>query len=81
MSTALLTGEAAAAPILDFLAGRLDGGGLVASHEAAYRRIVGRRFFLSRLFRPFFSGRLASRFVLPAAAPLAALAARLTRGR
>jgi hypothetical protein len=78
---ALLTGEAAAGPILDFLAGRLDASGLLASHERAYRRVVGRRFFFSRLFRPFFYGRFASRLVVPAAAPLAALAARLTRGR
>jgi flavin-dependent dehydrogenase len=79
MSTALLTGEAAAAPVLEFLAGRLDAKRLVESHDAAYRSMVGGRFFFSRLFRPFFCGRFASRLLVPAAAPAARLAARLTR--
>ena len=34
----------------------------------------------SRLFRPVFLGGVATRLVVPATAPLAGLAARLTRG-
>jgi flavin-dependent dehydrogenase len=79
MALALLTGEAAAAPILDFLADRLDTDGLKREHERSHRAIAGRRFFYSRLFRSVFYGGLASRFIGPAAAPLARLAVRLTR--
>jgi flavin-dependent dehydrogenase len=80
MSLALLSGEAAAAPILDFLAGRLDPEGLKRAHERSYRTITGRRFFFSRLFRSVFYTGLASRLVGPAATPIARLAVRLTRG-
>jgi hypothetical protein len=63
-------------PVTAFLAGRLND--LAAVHERAQRRLAGSRFFWSRAFRPFLMGR-AARFVIPAAAPLATLAARLTR--
>jgi flavin-dependent dehydrogenase len=79
MSLALLFGEAVAAPLADFLAGTLDAEGLRSAHLRRHREIAGRRFFLSRLFRPFFSGGVASRFVSPAAAPIARWAARATR--
>lgn len=78
MSNALETGTASAAPILAFLAGATGSGDLCAAHEAASRRIAGRRFFWSRLFRPFFGGSPFSHLLLPAASPLARLAARLT---
>jgi len=80
MALALLTGEAAAPPILEFLAGRLDAVGLRRAHAAAYRRVARARFLWSRVFRSVFYGGVASRFVGPGAAPLARLAARLTRG-
>jgi flavin-dependent dehydrogenase len=80
MSLALLSGEAAAAPIARFLSGALGAEALRRAHEARHRQVFGRRFFLSRLFRPFFSGGVASRLVHPAAAPLARWAARATRG-
>ncbi len=79
MSLALLFGEAVAAPLAGFLAGTLDAKGLRGAHLRRHREIAGRRFFLSRLFRPFFSGGVASRFVSPAAAPIARWAARATR--
>jgi flavin-dependent dehydrogenase len=79
MSLALLFGEAVAAPLAGFLAGTLDAEGLRSAHVRRHRKIAGRRFFLSRLFRPFFSGGGASRLVSPAAAPIARWAARATR--
>jgi len=81
MATALLTGEAAAAPIAAFLSGRIPSAALLDEHRRAHRRIAGARFFWARAFRPFFGGGAATRLLFPAAAPLAALAARLTRGR
>jgi len=80
MALALLSGEAAADPILRFLAGQLDTDGLKREHSEAYRKIAGRRFAFSRLFRSVFYGGLASRLVGPATAPLARVAVRLTRG-
>ncbi|HSB36067.1 MAG TPA: FAD-dependent monooxygenase [Thermoanaerobaculia bacterium] len=80
MALALLSGEAAAAPVLDFLAGRLDGGGLKRAHAAAHRAVAGSRFFWSRLLRRFFTGGVLSRLVAPSAAPLARWAVRATRG-
>ncbi len=80
MTLALLSGEAVAAPILRFLAGRLDADGLKREHAEAYGKIAGRRFAWSRLFRSVFYGGIASRLVGPAAAPVARLAVRLTRG-
>ena len=79
MALALLFGEAVAAPVAAFLAGTLDAGGLKRAHLRRHREIAGRRFFFSRLFRPFFSGGVASRLIRPAAAPLARWAARVTR--
>lgn len=79
MALALLTGEAAAAPVLDYLAGRLDADGLKREHERSYRALAGSRFLWSRLLRPFLKGGLASRLIGPAAAPLARRAASLTR--
>jgi flavin-dependent dehydrogenase len=80
MALALLTGEAAAAPILEFLARRLSAERLIAAHRAGWEEVARRRFFWSRAFRPFLAGGAAARLVVPAAGPLASLAARLTRG-
>ena len=80
MATALTTGEAAAPAVLAFLAGGISARELAARHARTHRALTGARFFWSRAFRPFFGGGLASRLVLPAASPFAALAARLTRG-
>ncbi len=79
MSLALLFGEAVAAPLADFIAERLDAEGLRRAHFRRHREIAGKRFLLSRLFRPFFSGGVASRLVTPAGAPIARWAARATR--
>lgn len=79
MSLALLFGEAVAAPLAGFFAGALDADGLRRDHLRRHREIAGRRFLLSRAFRPFFSGGFASRFISPAAAPIARWAARATR--
>ncbi len=81
MSLALLFGDAAAAPLAAFLAGTLDAEGLRQEHLGRHRGIAGRRFLYSRLFRPFFSGGLLSRFIRPAATPFARWAAKVTRGR
>lgn len=81
MATALATGDAAAAPILGFLGGQLDRARLVRAHRAGHRRILGHRYLWSGLFRPFLGGGPATYLLVPAAAPLARLAARLTRGR
>lgn len=80
MALALGTGEAAAAPILGFLASRFGAEELKRAHARGNRAAAGARFRWSRLFRPFFTGGLASRFVGPGAAPIARIAARLTRG-
>jgi len=80
MALALLTGEAAASALLEYLCGRLNINALRAAQRRAQAAIAGRRFLWSRYFRPFFAGGFASRFLAPAAAPLARLAARLTRG-
>lgn len=79
MSLALLTGDAVAAPLTAFLAGTLDARCLRQEHLRTHREIAGRRFFTSRLFRPFFSGGALSRLIHPAAAPLARWAAKVTR--
>ena len=79
MSLALLFGEAVAGPLVGFLAKALDADELRRAHLKRHREIAGKRFFLSRLFRPFFSGGVASRLVSPAAAPIARWAARATR--
>lgn len=79
MSLALLFGEAVSEPIAAFLSGALSARELRREHLRRHRRIAGRRFFLSRLFRPFFSGGAASLLIRPAAAPVARWAARVTR--
>jgi flavin-dependent dehydrogenase len=79
MSLALLFGEAVAAPLAGFLANALDADALRRAHRRRHREIAGTRFLLSRVFRPVFSGGFASRFVSPAAAPIARWAARATR--
>lgn len=81
MAAALLTGEAAAGPVSEFLAGGLDREALLGAHRRTYRAIMGRRFFYSKLFRPAFFSELASRMLLPVAAPVARLGVRLTRLR
>src|SRR5664279_833749 len=81
MSLALLFGDSAAAPLAAFLAGSLDAEGLRREHLRRHREIADRRFFYSRLFRPFFSGGALSRLIHPAAAPLARWAAKVTRGK
>jgi flavin-dependent dehydrogenase len=78
MALALMSGEAAAMPILEFLAGRLDATGLKREHARGCRAVAGRRFLTSRLFRSVFRGGVLSRLVGPAAAPLARWAVRLT---
>ncbi|MEO8587394.1 MAG: FAD-dependent monooxygenase [Acidobacteriota bacterium] len=79
MSLALLTGDAVAAPLAAFLAGTLGAESLRQEHLRRHREIARRRFFTSRLFRPFFSGGALSYLIHPAAAPLARWAARITR--
>lgn len=79
MALALLSGDAAAEPILRFLAGRLDADGLKREYSEAYRKIAGRRFLFSRLFRSVFYGGLASRLIGPITSPIARLAVHLTR--
>ncbi len=81
MALALLTGEASAPPILEFLAGRLDAEELKREHARLYRTATGRRFFFSRLFRSVFYRGILSRFISPAAGPIARGAVRLTRAR
>lgn len=81
MSLALHFGDAVAAPLAAFLGGTRDADGLRRDHLRRHREIAGRRFFMSRLFRPFFAGGALSSLVHPAAAPLARWAARITRGK
>jgi len=80
MALALRTGESAAAPILEYLAGRLDAEGLKREHARAWRTVAGRHFFWSRFFRSVFRGGALSHLVGPAATPIARRAVRLTRG-
>jgi flavin-dependent dehydrogenase len=80
MALALRTGEAAAGPIVDFLAGRLDGDGMKQAHRLRQAGIFGQRFRFSRVFRSVFYGGVLSRLVgTPPAAPLARWAVRRTR--
>src|SRR6185369_15468936 len=51
MAAALLTGEAAAAPVLEHLRGRLAAPSLAGAHRRAYARSMRGRFFWSRAFR------------------------------
>jgi flavin-dependent dehydrogenase len=80
MALALRTGEAAGTLLAEHAAGRVPASALVAGWERRWRAVTGRVYFFSRLFRPVFLGGAATRLVGPATAPLAGLAARLTRG-
>ncbi len=80
MALALRSGEAAAALLREYLAGELPATGVTAAWRRRHRRLAGRQLFFSRLLRPFFLGGAASRLLVPAAAPLARLAAVVTRG-
>jgi flavin-dependent dehydrogenase len=80
MALALRTGEAAGELLAARSAGRVATDDLVAQWDRRWRSVTGRVFFFSRLFRPVFLGGAATRLVGPVTAPLAGLAARLTRG-
>jgi flavin-dependent dehydrogenase len=80
MALALRTGEAAGELLAARSAGHVATGDLVAQWERRWRSVTGNVFFFSRLFRPVFLGGAATRLVGPVTAPLAGLAARLTRG-
>jgi flavin-dependent dehydrogenase len=80
MALALRTGEAAGALLGRHLAGEVPAGALPAEWTRLRETLTGRVYFFSRLFRPVFLGGAATRLVGPATAPLAGLAARLTRG-
>ena len=80
MALALRTGEAAGALLAEHAAGRVAATDLASEWARRWRAVTGNVFFFSRLFRPVFLGGLATRLVVPATAPLAGLAARLTRG-
>lgn len=78
MAMALATGEALGPLLLESLSSD-DVSRLPAAWRRAHRRLTRRALFFSRILRPVFSGAALSRLVLPAAAPLAAAAARWTR--
>jgi len=80
MALALRTGEAAGALLAGLAGGRLTAAALPAEWARRWAALTGRVYFFSRLFRPVFLGGAATRLVGPATAPLAGLAARLTRG-
>lgn len=80
MALALRTGEAAGALLSEHAAGRVETRALAREWTRRWRAVTGRVYFFSRLFRPVFLGGFATRLVVPATAPLAGLAARLTRG-
>lgn len=80
MALALRTGEAAGALLAEHAAGRVPTSSLLPEWTRRWRAVTGSVFLFSRLFRPVFLGGFATRLVVPATAPLAGLAARLTRG-
>lgn len=80
MALALRAGEAAGTLLAEHAAGRVAPGEIAAEWSRRWRAMTGRVFFFSRLFRPVFLGGAATRLVGRATAPLAGLAARLTRG-
>lgn len=80
MALALRTGEAVGALLAEHAAGRVAATDLASEWARRWRAVTGSVFFFSRLFRPVFFGGFATRLVVPATAPLAGLAARLTRG-
>jgi len=80
MALALRTGEAAGSLLAEHAAGRIGPEALARRWERRWREVTGSVYFFSRLFRPVFLGGVATRLLVPATAPLAGLAARLTRG-
>ncbi len=80
MALALRTGEAAGTLLAEHAARRVAAGALLPEWVSRWRAVTGSVFFFSRLFRPVFLGGFATRLVVPVTAPLAGLAARLTRG-
>lgn len=80
MALALRTGEAAGALLAELAAGRFGAEEVARRWERRWREVTGSVYVFSRLFRPVFHGGIATRLVVPATAPLAGLAARLTRG-
>jgi flavin-dependent dehydrogenase len=80
MALALRTGEAAGALLARHAEGEVAAAALPAEWAHRWAGLTGRVYFFSRLFRPVFLGGAATRLVGPASAPLAGLAARLTRG-
>ena len=80
MALALRTGEAAGALLARHAEGEVAPEALAAEWARRWEALTGRVYFFSRLFRPVFLGGAATRLVGPATAPLAGLAARLTRG-
>jgi flavin-dependent dehydrogenase len=80
MALALRTGEAAGTLLAEHVAGRVAAEALARSWARRWREVTGGVYFFSRLFRPVFLGGIATRLLVPATAPLAGLAARLTRG-
>lgn len=80
MALALRTGEAAGALLARHVAGEVSAAALPAEWTRRWADLTGRVYLFSRLFRPVFLGGAATRFLGPATAPLAGLAARLTRG-
>jgi flavin-dependent dehydrogenase len=80
MALALRTGEAAGELLVELSSGRVAAAALVSAWARRWRRVTGSVYFFSRLFRPVFLGGAATRLVGPVTAPLADLAARLTRG-
>jgi len=80
MALALRTGEAAGALLARHASGEVAADALPAEWSRRWRALTGRVFFFARLFRPVLLGGAATRLVGPLTAPLAGLAARLTRG-
>ncbi len=80
MALALRAGEAAGTLLAEHAAGRVGTLALPAEWRRRWGAVTGSVYFFSRLFRPVFLGGWATRLVVPATAPLAGLAARLTRG-
>lgn len=80
MSLALRTGEAAGTLLSRHVGGEVRAEELPSEWARRREALAGRVYLFSRLFRPVFLGGAATRLVSPATAPLAGLAARLTRG-
>ena len=80
MSLALRAGEAAGELLAEHAEGRVATASLVREWDRRWRKVTGSVYFFSRMFRPVFLGGAATSLVGPLTAPLAGLAARLTRG-